>query len=224
MDRISVLFILPSLRRAGAETQMVDLINTMDHNRWSITVVVFLADLSLLDRLNTDTIDFHLIPRTGKFSTSYVWKIRKLIREKNIRLVHCTLQFSLLVATLACLGLRKTNRPKIVAAIHTTNNVNMKNELADKLVYSHCLRLANHIIFVCEAQREYWIKRFSWISGKSTVVHNGVDTTYFEPSDCQQKVSKITAELMLDEDDKVILCIAGFRTEKGHDSLPSGRS
>lgn len=214
---IRVLFIVPSLKRAGAETQIIDMVNALQDAGIERHLLSFGQELDQLERVKCDEVSFHHALRRSKYDTKYIRDIAKIIDEKQIDVVHCTLQFSLLVAWLA--RARSRRKPKMVAAIHTTQNLGMKEELQDRLIYQWLLRRCDAIIFVCKQQAGYWYRRYPMLRAKSAVVYNGVDVGSYDPGHYTEKGISLRRAHSIPENAFVVSCIAGFRPEKGHINL-----
>jgi len=212
---IRVLFIVPSLRRAGAEAQIIDLVNAIDPERFEIHLLAFERDLAQLDRVDQSRVRFHHVVRRSKYDTSFIGEIAALVDEFHIELIHCTLQFSLLVAWLARAKARRS--PQLVAAIHTTLNRGVKEELHDRLMYQWLLRACAGVIFVCHNQAEYWYRRYAFLKDRSRVVYNGVDISRYERSEAMG--NEFRHQYGIADSVFLIGCIAGFRPEKGHQIL-----
>jgi glycosyltransferase involved in cell wall biosynthesis len=214
---IKVLFIIPSLRRAGAETQVVDLVNGLDPDIFNVHLLTFQPHLDQLDRIDRERVSFHHVQRKGKLDLAIVRKVAELIDRYSINIVHATLQYSLLYGWLGRLYARRN--PAIVAAIHTTISADRKEELQNRLVYQWLLRRCNHVVFVCHRQREYWVRKYPFLSGMSSVIYNGVDLAEMDVDQVSVPSVRRRAELGIPADAFVIACIAGFRKEKGHHLL-----
>ena len=145
-DKINILFIIPGLGRGGAETQLVDLSNGLDDGLFNKSLVFINPYKDQIDRLNIDSDRIVYLPRKSKVDFSVIAKIARIIDEQKIDIVHCTMQFALLLGWLARRS--ATRQPKLVAAIHTTKNVSLKNELLDRLVYRWILRVCDKVVFV----------------------------------------------------------------------------
>jgi len=143
----NILFIVPTLGRGGAETQLIDLVNAIDLIRFNKIIVAFDKNSEQLSRINSQTVDFYQYARASKYDISIFWKLARLIDEKEIDVIHCTIQVSMLVAQIAALLAKR--KPKILVVIHTTVNVTKKYELADRLLYRYLMRRCQCIIFVC---------------------------------------------------------------------------
>lgn len=216
-NRIPILFIVPSLCRAGAETQVVNLANLIDSTKFTKYLFTYMQNMEQYSRLNLKEITFLTQPRRNKFDIGVIRSVTKIIDERGIKILHCTMQHSLLIAWLARAFARR--KPRIVATIHTTTNESLIGALSDRLLYQRLLRSCDRILFVCQRQRQYWVKKYPFLREKSAVIHNGVDTTYFDPAAFRTKGIKLRKALSISDDSDVICCIAGFRPEKGHDIL-----
>ena len=212
-----MLFIVPTLRRAGAETQVIDLVNGLSNEVFDKSLLSFGANVDQLDRVDAENVEFFHVPQQSKFDFSIVRGIAQVIDRKRIDVIHCTIQISLLMAWLA--RRRASRDPSLVLAIHTTKNVSAKNELFDRTLYRWLMSSAADIIFVCRSQAEYWHRRFPGLAGKSTVIYNGVDTGFFEPSAFVDAGQAFREQHGIPPQAAVVTCIAGFRPEKGHADL-----
>jgi glycosyltransferase involved in cell wall biosynthesis len=213
---IKVLFIVPSLRRAGAETQVVDLVNSLIDPEIQCQLVSFQPDLSQRDRVS-DAVSFHHVPRRSKYDLSYIRDIADIIDREEIDIVHATLEFSVLVGWLSIRRARR--KPRLIGTIHTTLLRGLKEQLHDRLIYQWIFRQCDSIIFVCQKQADIWRKRYSFLKDKSTVIHNGIDLERFTAALSPQTVADYRTAQGVSDSSYVISCIAGFRPEKGHDLL-----
>jgi len=216
--RLRILFIVPSLARAGAERQLVDLVNDLSSEQFEKHLLSFGTDTSLSDLVDTNSVALHLERKEGKLDLGLARRIASIIDEHEIDLVHCTLQNAMLFGFLA---LRFSGRrgARLIGVIHTTTNVDWKFELADRFVYQLLLRRFDEVWFVCHSQAKHWFGKFGFLEPKSCVIYNGVDSRCFEPSKNKEIARPLRDSLALRPDDAVVSCIAGFRPEKGHDIL-----
>jgi glycosyltransferase involved in cell wall biosynthesis len=215
---IAVLFIVPSLRRAGAETQVVNLVNGLDSNNFKKHLLIFEEETDLLDRVDRDSVQFHHARRTRRWvDISLVHQIKEVIEKEDIDVVHCSLQFSVLWGWLARATTKR--KPHIVAVLHTTINVDLKTELQDVVLYQWILRRCQGIVFVCDRQREYWESKYRFLKGRSDVVYNGVDTDWFEPTSFHSHGESFRQDQDIPADSVVLTCIARFSPEKGQQLL-----
>ena len=215
--KANILFIIPALGRAGAETQLVDLINCLGDKSFEKSLVVFDKNIDQIDRVSINRDRFFHVPRAKKADFSIINKIARVIDEQEIDIIHCTMQFALLVAWLARRS--STRQPKIVTAIHTTKNVSLKAELIDRLVYRWLLRVSDKVIFVCRAQAEHWVQKFPELADRSVVIYNGVDTVKYTSESTNGGDLEFRRKWGLPDNAAVLVCVARFRREKGHTIL-----
>lgn len=218
--RIRVLFILPSLKRAGAETQLVNLVSNLDLTHFEPHVFTFEKNLDQLEVLQNAGITHHHHLRQSKYDFGYTKTIAQLIDQQEIDVVHCSLQFALLAGWLA--RMKSKRKPPLIAAIHTTTNRSIKEELQDRLLYRWLLQSCAGIVFVCEAQRQHWVDKYPALEPLSSTIYNGIDPERFRRTDSlAQNAASLKTQLGIAADDVVITAVAGFRTEKRHDLLIS---
>lgn len=210
------LFVVPSLNRAGAETQVVALVNGMAARGHEVHLLTFESLLPLAERLD-ERVRHHAAMRRYKFDFSYTREIARIIDEFRIEVVHTTLQFALLAAWLG--RLRSRSRPPLVASLHTTISRNTKEEWQNRLLYRHLLRRCARVIFVSANQRDYWLERYPGLGNHSVVIHNGVAVERFRKQDFEEAGRRLREKHGIPEDAVVFSCIAAFRPEKGHHLL-----
>lgn len=212
---IKVLFIVPSLVRAGAETQLVDLVNGLSNQQFEKHLFTFEKNLDQKDRLDLENITLYNQPRRYKFDTAPIKRIVQIIDIEEIDVIHCTMQFPLLLAWLAKLQSRR--KPSVISAIHSMYFHSLKYKLKDRLLYHYLLQsCSDEIIFVCQAQQQYWIKKNPSLSQHSHVIYNGIDAEHFNPTQWSEKADALRQRLKIASHTPVVACIAGFRPEKGH--------
>lgn len=216
--RVRVLFVLPSLKRAGAETQLVNLVSKLDGSLFESHVFSFEQNLDQLDILRNAGIPHHHHLRKSKYDFGYTKVLAELIDRYDIDIVHCSLQFALLAGWLARRQAKR--QPALVAAIHTTLNRSVKEELQDRLLYRWLLASCSSIIFVCETQRQHWVDKYPALGSLSVTIYNGIDPERFRrTADIEQRAASLRAQLGISQDSVVLTAVAGFRTEKRHDLL-----
>jgi glycosyltransferase involved in cell wall biosynthesis len=80
------------------------------------------------------------------------------------------------------------------------------------------LRRMDTVVFGAHAQAHQWRARFGIATGRSRVIHNGVDAQCFVPPDGARHAAA-RAELGLPAGAPVAVCVAQLRREKAHDVL-----
>jgi len=207
------MFLVPSLGRGGAEAQVVDLVNGLDYEHFSPTLVSFESEFDRLPNLDQDKVDFVHLPRHRRFDLTLAFRIAEVVRDRCIELIHCTLQVALLLGLAAA---RLSNRgPGVIGAVHTTVPRHRKNALLDRYLYCSLMGRADAALFVCEEQLKYWRRVNGYRFDNAVVVHNGIDTGLFSLHSGDWK-GGLRQQLKIPESSQVFCCIAAFRPEKGH--------
>jgi glycosyltransferase involved in cell wall biosynthesis len=215
--KTNILFIVPSLCRGGAETQLVDLINGLPDHKYEKHLLTFDQGLDLKDRLRGDVVHIHHMKRRARLDFMLILAIQKLIDQIKITIVHTTLDYAMFNGWLAA-RLSK-QRPAVVHAIHSTSSRDAYVALQERLVYRYIMRRCDRLIFVCDKQKQYWLGRFPELASKAAVIHNGINTDWFDPDLYQAARADFRRQYFLPEGAIVFICIAGFRPEKGHKFL-----
>src|SRR5688500_18358576 len=126
------LIVVPSLKRAGAETQAIDLANGLSLSGHVVHLCSFEPQLDQQGRL-LDAVTFHHVRRKSKYDWALIRAVTQLIDREEIEVVQGVMQFAALIAWLA--ARRSARRPPVIAAVHTTINRSAKEELQDRLIY-----------------------------------------------------------------------------------------
>ncbi|HEX5477207.1 MAG TPA: glycosyltransferase, partial [Burkholderiales bacterium] len=119
--------------------------------------------------------------------------------------------YALLYATLALFGSRV--RAPLAVTWHTTLVQGVKERLK-MLYYRPFFWNADCLVFVCDAQRRYWLAR--GVSARSNkVIHNGVDARHWAPFSLEER-RRLRGALGFADGDYVIGISAVMRPEKNH--------
>lgn len=219
--RLHILLVVNSLCFGGAEKHAVTLLNTLDTERFHLSLAYLKDDVSLLPQLQIERAP------GGVFSCQVTRKIdwpaaRRLaahIQEQDVDIIVCTNTYSLLYAWLAqlCTGRLGKARPRIVEVFHSTMLGTFEDEM-QMLFYRPWILACDCLVYVCHNQRRYWRRRALRARG-DTVIYNGVDVNYFFDGYSQQeKADRRRLHGFTDSDIVVGLC-AAMRPEKQHGDL-----
>jgi glycosyltransferase involved in cell wall biosynthesis len=217
MSKRRVLFVVPSLRRAGAENQVVQLVNGLPNDKFEKHLLYYLPDDELQASVDAEHVSIHHFIRSRKVDFKVARAIAALIDRENIEVVHCTLENALLYAVIA--KRLASSKPLLICAMHTTRHKGWKQRLANTLLYRHLLKLCGRVWFVSKTQQDLWIRRMPFLENYATVVHNGIDCVEFDPSRFRKAGLQLRAEHGIPAAARVICCVAGFRPEKLHEVL-----
>ena len=213
---MNCLIVVPSLIRAGAETQAIQLANGLAARGHSIHLCSFERQLDQRARV-ADNVRFHHVLRKSRYDLSLIDRLAAVIDAERIEIVQGVLQFASFVASLA--AWRSRSKPPVIAAVHTTINRGPKQEWQDRILYRRMLRRLPAVVFVCEHQRDHWVRKYAELGKLSQVVHNGVAPELFRREAFREQARQLRAQLGIPPDAFVFASIAAFRPEKGHKLL-----
>jgi glycosyltransferase involved in cell wall biosynthesis len=217
MNKINVLFVVPTLRRAGAECQVVSIANHLSNSRFNKYLFYYAPGNDLLEDIDLTQVTVFEKARRGKLDVNVGRRIAQIIDEFEIDIVHCTLLNALVFG---CMGTYFSKRnPRVIGVIHTTKNANLKLDIVDWLVHRSLLKQCDRVWFVSTNQAEVWVRKMPFIMGKQETIHNGVDTSFFDPAAFKAEGSRLRSELGISPGDKVVCSVAAFRPEKLHQVL-----
>jgi len=217
MSNLRVLFIVPSLKRAGAERQLLDLVNALPADEFEKHVLTFRENDGLENELEKKGSMLHELSRKARVDLALGRKIGRLIDQYQIDVVHCTLQNAMLYGLMGRYFAQ--GRPAVIAAIHTTKNPDFKHDVADSLVYRPMLRRCDDVWFVSQVQAETWRAKMKFLREHSRVVHNGINLDHYDPAGVQSAGRRLRESLGICADENVVCSVAGLRPEKLHNVL-----
>jgi glycosyltransferase involved in cell wall biosynthesis len=101
----------------------------------------------------------------------------------------------------------------LAITFHSTVPANAK-EWLQMLYYRPLFWTADCVVFVCEAQRRYWLARKLW-GRRNEVIHNGIDLEHWRPRGAEEAAT-LRCVLGLADGDFVVGMCAMLRPEKNH--------
>ncbi len=217
MVKHRTLFIVPTLRRAGAENQVVQLVNGLSNDVFEKHLLSYSPGDELLADVDTEQVTYHRLRRTAKVDLSVARAIGKVIDENMIDTVHCTLENALLYGLLGARNAVRT--PRLICAIHTTRQPSWKNDVAYALLYKHLLKRCSQVWFMCKFQALHWTDRAPFLRERQRIIYNGIRAEDFVPSEYVDSGIALRRQLGIPDSARVICSVAGLRREKGHDVL-----
>jgi glycosyltransferase involved in cell wall biosynthesis len=213
---VNLFVTVPSLIRAGAEIQAVSLANGLSTRSNTVHLCSLSDRNDLRDRIG-GAVTVHTFPRRSKFDRAPLGRIRSVVDEARIDVILGVMQFAAMVNWLA--SIRTYRKPPVVVGIHTTINVGLKEELQDRLIYRQILQRLPGIVFVCQNQREHWLRKFPELKDRAHVIYNGIDLDRYRRDGLERSALEVRDRLEIPADATVFTCVAAFRPEKGHENL-----
>jgi glycosyltransferase involved in cell wall biosynthesis len=174
--RIRALFVLSSLVRAGSETKIVRLVNSLNARGLS-TGLVYLSPPEDLRAEVDPAVPLWNLQRRGKLSLAAIGGLRSIVHSHKPTVLVAVNLYPALYISLAVLGM--TNRPRTVGLINTSE-FRAGGEWQASF-YRPLLRRFDRTVYGSESQRVHWHSVLRYPSERSMVLYNGVDPAYFVP-------------------------------------------
>jgi glycosyltransferase involved in cell wall biosynthesis len=210
---LRVIFVTASLEAAGAERHAVTLMNRLAE-RGHECHAVYVKDLqgSEIDRVRLRSGTVRCLDAAGYLDVRAVRDFAAHVSRIRPSLVVAANPYALMYSRLA---LRRSGvRARLVVTYHQMLLQGAKQWL-QMLYYRPFFWSADALIFVCENQRRYWLRR-GVFSRRNEVIHNGVDTDEFCDRRSVEERARLRSALGFSGADYVIGMPAWLRPEKNH--------
>ncbi len=204
--RLKICSVIWSLELGGAEQIVIDLTTHLDR-RFFEPIVCCLNGKGrfapLLERLGIKVI---ALGKKPKFDPTITFKLASVLKKEKVDLVHTHLFTANLWGRMAA----KLAGVRVVSSEHGMDVWRKRHHLAlDRFLTPWNER----IIFVSEAVRNFYQTRNSRLNGKGRVIHSGIKTTSFEPSESREAIRK---SFGIQVSQKVIGIVGRLAPEKSH--------
>lgn len=205
-DRRRVMLIVSSLEHGGAERQVVHLANQLDPARFDLVICSLSEDVPLASKLVDRDARLHVVPKRWRFDVSTVRRVAEIMRRHRTQIVHSFLFDAGMVARLAA---RRVGRPIVIGS-------ERNSDYRRSLLRTVCLKLTkgwhDAVISNSTAGKRHTVRTLGMDESCVHVVHNGVDTEEFQPTDRRAARRLID----LSDDDFVVGMVASFKPQKNH--------
>ncbi|WP_428827772.1 glycosyltransferase family 4 protein [Azonexus sp. IMCC34842] len=210
---LRILFIADHLRFGGAERHLVAVATGLAALGNDVAVAYLKPYDELAGELAKGGVGQIVCCNSGGgIDFSAIRRLAKLIRDFRPEVLVATLQYSLAMTTLARL-LSRSHAP-LLFVCHSMEHVQRnRNERLRFTVYRRFYRMAKHVVFVSDLQRQFF-KALGVRPRSDEVIHNGIDLAHFSAPAVAAEASQLRRSLGFAKDDLVIGMCAGFREEK----------
>jgi len=215
-EKVNVLFILSSLVMGGAEKHVISLVNELDTNKFNLSLGYLKNDTTLESQVKKERLDgFIYFNATKKLDFNAAQTVIDYVDKHSIDIIVSTNGYPLIYSYLA--SRKSTKKVKMIAVFHSTLLFDLKNKL-QMLIYRPLFWTQKKLVYVCEAQRQHWRKRFLRAQS-DMVIYNGVDIDYFKDIWSKQQKATLLETYDINDSDFVIAICAVLRPEKAHNDL-----
>lgn len=211
--RLRILQIVDGFRMGGAETKLLELIAHLDKQRFEIVLANVGPTGPLEHKFQQLGIDIFQYQRRSAFDPLPVWRLYRLMRQREIDIVQTTLLWADIIGALAA-------KLAGVPAIFSWETVSHEgdpfhNNFQRRAGYRLAMKWVDRIIPVSHEIKRSLIKRRNIPADKIHVIHYGVDLEKYRPADRQAVLAK-RRELGISSDAILIGVLARLEPPKGH--------
>lgn len=210
-NAINILYVIHSFNNGGAETLAIRLADKIDSNRFHVSVCALCDEGPLRAVAKEKNIHFFSLGKKEGKDFRLIWRLRRLLKEQKIDVVHTHNQGPLLYTFLATRFFHK------IALIHT-EHINVNREIS----YTWKSRLYCRIMY---RSLDGFVSIAQHLTSAITATYNLEKVRVTTILNCVEVLppAKITTslkrEIDLDEGIKIIGNISALRKQKNHVTL-----
>lgn len=164
---MKVAYLLGSLSRGGTETLVLDVFKRYKDVPYEFIGVHRKGGAYMDDFYSAGPKFIHC--RQGKNIFSYLWRLRKVLLSEKVTICHAQQFIDCIYAKLATIGTG-------IKVIETFHGYDYGAGSINKKLIALSIRFADKLIFVSNAERDYYVKEYGIDDeNKITVVYNGIN-------------------------------------------------
>jgi N-acetylglucosaminyldiphosphoundecaprenol N-acetyl-beta-D-mannosaminyltransferase len=173
MQRIRILFIIPSFRTGGAEVQLLSLVRGLDKSRFDVTVAAFYKGGELdADFRNCPGVDIVFLQKRNGLDFGFLQRLLSIVRFKDIQIIQ---SYNVSARLFGVLTARLARKPIAIATERTARLLySSKGSRAYLFLEKYALRSADRVIANSTAGQKFAESR-GVAPTKSMVIYNGID-------------------------------------------------
>ncbi len=210
---LCVAQILPALEEGGVERGTLEIAGALvKHGHRALVISAGGRMVDTLTRLGAEHI--HLpVGAKSPLTLRFVPKLRRLLMERQVDILHARSRLPAWVAYLAWRGMPVASRARFVTTVHGLYSVN---------AYSAVMTRGERVIAVSEAVRRYLQDNYPKLDpGKIELIHRGVDDARFYPGykPSAEWAARFEAEFPQVKDKFVVTLAGRLSRLKGHEDF-----
>lgn len=207
-EKVSIALFVPSLCYGGAERQVIEIARHLDRERFDVHILTLIDFSPLLEPDDELHQRVHIVERPGGFDPMLLFRVRRLLKKLDVRIVH---SFLFLPEFLARLAAPFAGKPVVIGSERNTDY-----QLAFYRWF--CLRMTSRlsdlIVANSRAGAAFNAGYFNRSQGQYRVLYNGVDTDRFKPGGTEACRRSINAAWT--DETAVIGMFGSFKRQKNH--------
>lgn len=206
VNQMKIAYLLGSLNRGGSETLMLDVFRNASSEKLNCIGIYRKSGVLEKEFQNTGIAMFFLSFAQNKIS--YLYKLRRLLKQERINIVHAQQFLDAFFAWFVCIGTG-------IRIVLTTHGYDFNENRIEKKMHQFVLNHTDVNFFVSQFQCNYYINKYRLKPQKQIVVYNGISFRKFETFDFKS----IRDELGLDDKTLLIGSVGNFNEVRDQYSL-----
>jgi len=207
------LFVTGSLCHGGAERHSITIMNRLAERRHECHAVYIKDDGDQLGRIRLpDGASVQCLDAARYLDSAALARFAVHIARIEPDVIVAANPYALMYAALARRVAR--GRVRLIVTFHSNRLLGIKEQL-QMLAYRPLFWAADRLVFVCENQKRYWMRR-GVLARSNQVIYNGVNTDQFSVARNGAERERMRAGLGFRDSDYVIGLSAVLRPEKNH--------
>ncbi|MCQ2339168.1 MAG: glycosyltransferase family 4 protein [Paludibacteraceae bacterium] len=168
---MKIAFTIGAINRGGAETLLLDVMKRASQLPFDAMLIYRNGGDYETNFKATGQPCVYLRPKRGRY-ISYLWALRKVLRENKIDIVHAQYWLDAIYARIATIGLPI----KLLTTFHGYTGAVENISLLTKVRYALSIMASDKVCFVSKYEQSGFNHNFNkWLGDKGCVVYNGVD-------------------------------------------------
>jgi glycosyltransferase involved in cell wall biosynthesis len=207
------MFVTGSLCHGGAERHSITIMNRLAERRHECHAVYVKSDADQFDRIRLPQgASVQCLDAVRYFDSAALARFAAHIARVEPAVIVAANPYALMYAALAKRLSRA--RARLIVTFHSNRLLGIKEQL-QMLAYRPLFWAADRLVFVCENQKRYWMRR-GVLSRTNEVIYNGVNTDHFSDAGNGAERERMRDVLGFHDSDYVIGLSAVLRPEKNH--------
>ena len=205
--KLNMLQMVNGFAIGGGEMKLLELVENLDRDRYNITVCSVGQGGPLqqdFEKLGDDVVVFD---KKFSFDLSLVFKVARLMKEKNIDLLQTTLFYADVIGAYAA---AMANVPVVISWEAVSHPYRARHMLS----YKMAMRKIDVVVAVSNAIRKQVMEERGVPSEKARTIHYGIDLEKYTHSDTLKR-----KDIGLEDSDLVLGTVARYTDQKGHTYL-----
>ncbi len=206
--KFNILHLIETTGPGGAETVLLNLVSRIDRAIFEPTVLL-VGEGWLSSAVRAAGIEPLTIGSSGSFDWRFLKSIIKVIRERNIDLIHSHLPD---ISVYACLAALRTKTP-VISTFHGMVGNWHQRSLKNRLKMSVIRRRAARVVAVSDFLKQEMSDLWSFCASDILRIYNGVD---FDSFDQRSGGSELRRQFTLPSETVLIGTVGNIRRAKGY--------